>query len=88
MINGPWSYGHFGHLVINFLATVLVAAFIPSVFRRLGPGYGVFVVGAVLVTAVSTKVSSAWVATAWPPSPASLSPPTSYPEARGWLGAR
>lgn len=53
--NGPWTTGHFGHLVINALATVVTAAFIPSVFRRLGWGYGVFVTIAVVATAVSTK---------------------------------
>ena len=53
--NGPWTNGHFGHLVINALATVVTAAFIPSVFRRLGWGYGVFVTIAVVATAVSTK---------------------------------
>lgn len=55
MWNGPWDNGHFGHLLVNALATVVVAAFIPRVFRRLGVGYGVFVVFAVIVTAVSTK---------------------------------
>ena len=55
MWNGPWTDGHFGHLVINALATVVTAAFIPSVFRRLGWGYGVFVTVAVVATAVSTK---------------------------------
>jgi hypothetical protein len=53
--HGPWIGGHVGHLLVNFLATVVVAAFIPSVFRRLGVGYGVFVVIAVVVTALSTK---------------------------------
>ena len=53
--NGPWTNGHFGHLVINAVATVLTAAFIPAVFRRLGWGYGVFVTIAVVATAVSTK---------------------------------
>ncbi|MDQ4068219.1 MAG: hypothetical protein M3203_01870 [Actinomycetota bacterium] len=53
--NGPWIDGHFGHLVINALATVVIAAFIPMVFRRLGWGYGVFVTIAVIATAVSTK---------------------------------
>lgn len=55
MVHGPWSNGHFGHLTINFLATVVVAAFIPAVFRKLGLGYGVFAVLAVLATALSTK---------------------------------
>jgi hypothetical protein len=55
MWNGPWTNGHFGHLFINALATVLTAAFIPLVFRRLGWGYGVYVVVAVLATAVATK---------------------------------
>jgi len=55
MWNGPWDNGHFGHLFVNALATVLVVAFIPRVFRRLGLGYGLFVVMAVVVTAVSTK---------------------------------
>ncbi|HEX2047973.1 MAG TPA: hypothetical protein VHF27_09420 [Acidimicrobiales bacterium] len=53
--NGPWTDGHFGHLMVNALATVLTAAFIPSVFRRLGWGYGIFVTIAVVATAVSTK---------------------------------
>ena len=53
--NGPWTDGHFAHLVINALATVVTAAFIPSVVRRLGWGYGVFVTIAVVATAVSTK---------------------------------
>lgn len=55
MWNGPWSDGHFGHLLINALATVVTAAFIPLVFRRLGWGYGAYVVVAVLATAVATK---------------------------------
>ena len=55
MWNGPWTDGHFGHLAINALATVLTAAFIPLVFRRLGWGYGVYVVIAVLATAAATK---------------------------------
>ena len=55
MWHGPWTNGHFGHLVINFLATVVTAAFIPAVFRRLGRGYGIFVTVAVVATAISTK---------------------------------
>lgn len=55
MWNGPWTNGHFGHLVINALATVVTAAFIPLVFRRLGWGYGVYVVVAILATAAATK---------------------------------
>ena len=55
MWNGPWTNGHFGHLFINALATVITAALIPSVFKRLGWGYGVFVTIAVVATAVSTK---------------------------------
>jgi len=55
MWHGPWMSGHVGHLALNALATVIVVAFIPRVFRRLGPGYGVFVVVAVILTAVSTK---------------------------------
>jgi hypothetical protein len=53
--HGPWTSGHIGHLLINFAATAIVAACIPAVFRRLGVGYGVFVVIAVIVTAISTK---------------------------------
>ena len=34
---------------------MIVAAFIPRVFRRLGVGYGMFVFIAVVLTAVSTK---------------------------------
>jgi hypothetical protein len=55
LIRGPWMSGHIGHLAVNFAATVIVAAFIPSVFRKLGLGYGVFVVVAVIATAASTK---------------------------------
>lgn len=55
MWNGPWTNGHFGHLLINAVATVIAAAFIPLVFRRLGWGYGVYVVIAVLATATATK---------------------------------
>jgi len=55
MWNGPWTNGHFGHLVINAVATIITAAFIPAVFRRLGWGYGVFVTIAVVATAISTK---------------------------------
>jgi len=55
MWHGPWNNGHFGHLFINALATVVAAAFIPLVFRRLGLGYGVFVFVAVVLTAVATK---------------------------------
>ena len=53
--NGPWADGHFGHLVINALATAVTAAFVPAVFRRLGWGYGLFVTLAVVATAMSTK---------------------------------
>lgn len=55
MWNGPWTSGHFGHLVINALAAVIVIALVPAVFRRLGPGYGVYVLVAVVLTAISTK---------------------------------
>ena len=55
MWNGPWTDGHFGHLFINAVATIVTAAFIPLVFRRLGWGYGVYVVIAVLATAAATK---------------------------------
>ena len=55
MWNGPWTDGHFGHLAINAVATIVTAAFIPSVFRRLGWGYGVYVTIAVLATAAATK---------------------------------
>ena len=55
MWHGPWTNGHVGHLMINVAATLVVGAFIPSVFRKLGLGYGVFVVVAVVVTAISTK---------------------------------
>lgn len=55
MAHGPWTNGHFGHLLINSLATFAMCALIPSVFRRLGWGYGIFVVVAVVATAISTK---------------------------------
>lgn len=55
MWHGPWINGHIGHLFINALATVVVAAFIPAVFRRLGWGYGMFAVITVVLTAISTK---------------------------------
>ncbi len=55
MWNGPWTNGHFGHLLINAVATVITAAFIPAVFRRLGWGYGVYVTIAVIATAAATK---------------------------------
>ncbi len=55
MINGPWNTGHVGHLTINAVATVITAAFIPAVFKRLGWGYGVYVTIAVVATAFSTK---------------------------------
>lgn len=55
MWNGPWTNGHFGHLLINAVATIITAAFIPAVYRRLGWGYGVFVTIAVVATAISTK---------------------------------
>ena len=55
MWNGPWTSGHFGHLLANAMATVAVAAFVPLVFRRFGWGYGIFVTIAVVVTAVTTK---------------------------------
>ncbi len=55
MWNGPWTNGHFGHLTINAIATVVTASFIPRVFRRLGLGYGVYVTIAVIATAVATK---------------------------------
>ena len=55
MWNGPWTNGHFGHLAINALATLITVAFIPAVFRRLGWGYGVYVTIAVVATAVATK---------------------------------
>jgi hypothetical protein len=55
MWHGPWTNGHFGHLLINALATFVVVAFIPAVVRRLGWGYGIFAIVAVVLTAVSTK---------------------------------
>ena len=55
MWNGPWTDGHFGHLFINAVATVVTAAFVPAVIRRLGWGYGAYVTIAVLATAVATK---------------------------------
>lgn len=55
MVHGPWTNGHFGHLTINAVATVVTAALIPSVFRRLGRGYGIYVTIAVVATALSTK---------------------------------
>lgn len=55
MWRGPWNNGHVGHLSINALATFVVAAFIPAVVRRLGWGYGVFAIVAVVLTAISTK---------------------------------
>ncbi len=55
MWHGPWTDGHFGHLFINAVATVIVAAFIPAVFRRLGWGYAVYVTIAVIATAAATK---------------------------------
>jgi hypothetical protein len=55
MVHGPWTTGHFGHLMINAIATVITAALIPSVFRRLGRGYGIYVTIAVVATAISTK---------------------------------
>ena len=55
MWNGPWTDGHFGHLAINAVATIITVAFIPSVFRRLGWGYGVYVTIAVVATAAATK---------------------------------
>ena len=55
MWNGPWTSGHFGHLLANAAATVGVGAFVPLVFRRFGWGYGVFVSIAVVVTAITTK---------------------------------
>ena len=55
MWNGPWTSGHFGHLLVNAAATVVIGAFVPSVFRRFGWGYGTFVTVAVVVTAISTK---------------------------------
>jgi hypothetical protein len=55
MWHGPWTNGHFGHLLVNALATGVTAAFIPAVFRRLGWGYGIYVTIAVVATAVSTK---------------------------------
>ena len=55
MWNGPWTDGHFGHLFVNAVATVITVAFIPAVFRRFGWGYGVYVTIAVVVTAAATK---------------------------------
>lgn len=55
MWNGPWTDGHFGHLAINAIATIITVAFIPAVFRRLGWGYGVYVTIAVVATAAATK---------------------------------
>ena len=55
MWHGPYTNGHFGHLLVNALATFVVAAFIPAVVRRFGWGYGVFAFVAVVATAVSTK---------------------------------
>ena len=55
MWNGPWTDGHFGHLAINAVATIITVAFIPAVFRRLGWGYGAYVTIAVVATAAATK---------------------------------
>ncbi|MGI8808476.1 MAG: mannosyltransferase family protein [Acidimicrobiales bacterium] len=55
MWNGPWTDGHFGHLAVNAVATIVTVAFIPAVFRRLGWGYGVYVTIAVVATAAATK---------------------------------
>lgn len=55
MWNGPWTDGHFGHLAINAVATIVTVAFVPAVFRRLGWGYGVYVTIAVVATAAATK---------------------------------
>jgi len=55
MWHGPWNNGHFGHLMINAVATVITAALIPAVFRRFGRGYGLYVTIAVVATAISTK---------------------------------
>jgi hypothetical protein len=86
MWNGPWTNGHFGHLSINAIATVVTAAFIPMVFRRLGWGYGVYVVIAVLRRRWRRRTSSAWAATPSPPSRASPWPPTCFSAGLGWRG--
>jgi len=55
MATAPYFDGQHAHLAGNALATIVVAAFIPLVFRRFGLGYGVFVSALVLGASASTK---------------------------------
>ncbi len=55
MVTAPYIDGQHAHLAGNALATVVVVAFLPLVFRKFGLGYGVFASAMVLGAAVSTK---------------------------------
>lgn len=55
LVRAPWFDGHHGHLVANTLITVAAVALLPSVFRKLGWGYGVYASGIVVLAALSTK---------------------------------
>ncbi len=55
MATPPYADGHHAHLLGNAVATIVVVALLPLVFRRFGLGYGVFSTVVVLGAAVSTK---------------------------------
>ncbi|MDQ6797341.1 MAG: hypothetical protein M3011_04840 [Actinomycetota bacterium] len=55
MATPPYADGHHAHLVGNAVATIVVVALLPLVFRRFGLGYGVFSAVVVLGAALSTK---------------------------------
>jgi len=55
MAASPYFNGQHAHLLGNAIATIVVVAFIPVVFRRFGLGYGVYALAVVVGAAISTK---------------------------------
>ena len=55
MAASPYLSGQHAHLVGNAVATIVVLAFLPLVFRRFGWGYGVYAAAVVIGAAISTK---------------------------------
>ncbi len=55
MAASPYLNGQHAHLLGNAVATIVVLAFLPLVFRRFGWGYGVYAAAVVIGAAISTK---------------------------------
>ena len=55
MLRQPYLDAPHLHLVANALATVLALCLVRTVFRRLGAGYGAYVVALMVGAALSTK---------------------------------